>query len=385
MLLSLFVVLSLSAQARDITHYFAACKDGSLHYVGHEKEMTFEDAERSGWSLCDMFILSDRGENNYRGIYSRQAPHNDYKKIFYELTLAYEKKVYLEIQEKIAYREQQKRLEDERKADLELEERRDCSRKKTKPAIVYACPLGSYALHPSNCEVVIGHVSTGAHAVELDTGIKILPEGQSCQISGKTIDSAYLDEALLCSVNNNCSRNVVPLTISVDLKEPLKKAKEDWSRADQENEKKKTYDCLAGVCLNAPASSISSKLVTVSEVVMHRAVEVCSGRIVRIRLWAGWVEEGYGGWVDVLPGAQHKGYNYGAEKANNHMVQMDSELAKMGWVVGWHKERRVHPSKMGWRIIESAEGGNGGSWLVSLESIHADHLTLCEQKRQEGL
>ena len=155
------------------------------------------------------------------------------------------------------------------------------------------------------------------------------------------------------------------------------------------------YDCLAGVCLNSTGAP-PDVLVTVSEVAMHRKVDVCSGHVVTISVSACWISTDWSKSADMLSGAQHENHSEGwtAEKHND---QIRSEMSVLGWRLyapcvndaPCSPNLYVHSDRKGdrwtdWQLTASSMGSSG-KWCEILMTTHPDKDALCAPKRQQGL
>ena len=299
---------------------------------------------------------------------------------------------------------ERKAEEDARKAKEKAEEdalkakekeRKDCLAKMTYRVKVWACPYGDFVADPTACEKDTYGGSVAEQAVEVDLGLSILPPGGSC--TGRTYwkDATHAEmlKHQLDKANDPCNspRKRVP-ECSDEVKATALYLASEKALAKQilviaMRRQTLPYDCLAGVCLNAPATRIADKLVTVSEVVMHRTVEVCAGRVVEISVSAGWIAPGYGGYVDILSGAEHTTYD-GGWPSSRHAGQLQMEMEALGWKVHYGSEEfstAGHPDKRGSRSIELGATDGGGRWWVALTTRHADKDALCAPKRQQGL
>jgi hypothetical protein len=264
----------------------------------------------------------------------------------------------------------------------------------TYPVKVWACPIagenGYYVLDARKCERLPARTPTAPVAVEVDLHYNILPPGESC--AGQTYWSDVTHEdglsSLLHKANHEYRGEPKPEGFDVDLVTPIATAREVWFALEEAREAAMTYDCLAGVCLNASASNIPDKLVTVSGTKVHRIVEVCSGRVVEVSVHAGWVHPRYGGFADLLPGAEHATYSDGAP-ATEYVYQIRSEMEILGWEKTTYGDEfhytHVSPTKMGERSTGWGRATNGGAWYMYLTTTHPDYTTLCAPKRQQGL
>lgn len=378
-----------AAKASDtFTYGYSICKDGTVHNCNDDDRVYCE-------SLCfDHKGFAEHFDSTLQVPYrNRRSPHTWHEGLtesFNQASRHYEDAVKPRLED--ARKAEEFRKEKARKAEefLKEKERKDCFAKMTYPVKVWACPFRNFVTDPNACKKGPSGLSVAEHAVEVDLGLFILPPGESC--TGRTWeDLTHADqlEYQLDKANDPCNSYGERYSEGCPDKTLLYFASEKASNGQRlaYDIRRQTlpYDCLAGVCLNAPATRIADKLVTVSEVVMHREVEVCSGRVVEISVWAAWVIEGYGKFVDILPGAQHRAYGDG-EAASNLYFRVTSEMGALGWdFLGEDHTLATRGDKRGWRATAFERGQNGGSWYVTLKTTHPDKDALCAPKRQQGL
>jgi hypothetical protein len=382
-----------AAKASDtFTYGYSICKDGTVHNCNADEPVYCE-------SLCfDHKGFAEHFDSTLQVPYrNRRSPHTWHEGLtesFNQASRHYEDAVKPRLED--ARKAEEFRKEKARKAEefLKEKERKDCLAKMTYPVKVWACPFGNYVSEPTSCEKDGWGRSVAEHAVEVDTGFLILPPGESC--TGRNWEDLthanqlkYRLDKANASCNSwkggpdfaECSDEDKASALYLASEKALAKQRLAYHIRRQTL----PYDCLAGVCLNAPATRNADKLVTVSEVVMHRTVEVCSGRVVEISVSAGWIAPGYGDYVDILSGAEHTTYN-GDWPSSQHVGQLKTEMEALGWQVNYGPEEfstAGHPDKRGIRSIEL--GASGGRWWVALTTHHADKDALCAPKRQQGL
>lgn len=401
--LALMLLSMSTAHARDVKHYLAACKDGSVIYVGHSSHIDDENALDKGLEICH------DGHGGVRDMVEVMAPKGDQDQILIRAQSNYDKLLQSEREaqanrgrakkeaqeearkaEELLLQEEARKAEEARKVAAAREaEVRECEAKMTYIPPAWACPFGDYVADPNECSQLEGRTRSGDHAVQVDLGYRILPPGVSCPLRADKADVSHerLYGAVLSLANFSYNGEERPEGFDFDVAAPVKQALANWQKAEDRRLAAIPYDCLAGVCLNAPETRIADKLVTVSEVVMHRTVEVCSGRVVEISVWAGWVLPEYGGFVDILSGAQHATYSDGTP-AVEHVWQIHSEMETMGWEVlsadGFFASFEA-ATKKGTRRTGWGRSENGSSWPMYLKSTHPDKDALCAPERQQGL
>lgn len=392
------VGLSGTANAAQFTYAYSVCKDGTVRSCGAGHTQVYCESKCSDHEgLAKRFYTTLEVPHKYR-----KSPETWREGLeeSYDQALHYYDEVLqplLEAQRKAeedARKAKEAAKEDARKAKeaAKEKEREDCIAKMVYPVKVWACPFGNYVSDPTTCEKDRYGRDMGKHAVEVPLGVLILPPGESCMGQTHWEDATHesMLEAQLDKSNATCNswkrgpecpNKTSPLYLASE------KAYNDYSKAHDAWWRSLPYDCLAGVCLNAPATRIPDKLVTVSEVVMHRKVEVCSGRVVKVSVWAGWVHPRYGGFADILEGAQHTTYTDGTP-ATDHVHQVRSEMESMGWVKSYEDDfytQYLSATKKGERGSGWGRSNNGGSWVMSLTTTHPDYDALCASKRREGL
>jgi hypothetical protein len=410
--LTLAAMLSNPAHARDLKHYIVVCgngdvlvactqpfcDEGSAYYKAREvcsdrKGASDLVALRGPRSAQEALVseveqaiaLKQREERAAR--YAKAKAEED--RLQEEARKAEERR----LQEDARKAEEARKVAEAQEAEAEAEVK-ECNAKLTYSPQVWACPFGDYVSDPNKCEQLeVGMTRSGDYAVQVDLGYRILPPGESCPLRVDRADVSHerLYDAVLGWANFKFEGKGHPEFFDFDVETPVRQAFANWRKAEDRRLASIPYDCLAGICLNAPASSVPDKLVTVSEVKMHRKVEVCSGRVVEVTVQAGWVHPGYGGYVDILSGAQHATYSDGAP-ATDHVNQIVSEMEVMGWelldgeALRFGYERWYESAtKKGRRASGWSRADNGGAWSMYLTTTHPDYTALCAPKRQQGL
>ena len=345
--LALVLLAMSAAQARERVYYLAFCQNG--------------DVSERYWSLSDGDAINIGKyvcENKFR---------SNLRFVDRELNLTHLQDVQEDESLVRMERELAKKRKEEELAKKRKEEEKACEAKKTEFVTSWVCPNGALEIQKDSCN------SGESYRVKPELYAQPWRSGP------------YFTEGETCAGPRNLTSEIEVWNAEA-LKHPAYEEKRnqayhEWRIAEDAAEAKATYDCLAGVCLNAPATRIADKLVTVSDVVMHRTVEVCSGRVVEISVRASWVIGGFGGFVNIPHGAQHPAYGDGSE-ALSHVTRIRLELANLGWVdQGW----KEHPDKKGWRLDDFGRGDNGASWYVYLSTKHPDKDAFCAPKRQQGL
>jgi hypothetical protein len=397
-------VMSSPVQARDVKHYITVCgngdvlvtctqpfcDEGSAYYKAREvcsdrkgaADLVVRHGPRSAQEALvseveQAIALKQREERAAQ--YAKAKAEDD--RLQEDARKAEEKR----LQEDVRKAEEARKMAEDREAEV-----KECNAKLTYSPQVWACPFGDYVSDPNDCPQLEGKTSPGDYAVQVDLGYLILPPGESCPLRVDRADVSHerLYDTVLGWVNFRREGKERPEGFDFDVETPVNQAFANWRKAEDRRLASIPYDCLAGICLNAPASSIPDKLVTVSEVVVHRKVEVCSGRVAAIDVSAGWVLPGYGGFVNILPGAQHKTYSDGTP-AMDYVSQIRSEMGVLGWegVLDYNGlwDSHASPTKKGKRFTGWSRADTGGAWSMYLTTLHPDKDALCASKRQQGL
>lgn len=354
------ILLSMSAaQARERVYYLAICQNG--------------DVSERYWSLSDgdainigKYVCENKFRSNLRFV-DRELNLTHLQDIQEDESLA-------RMERELAKKRKEEELAKKRK-----EEEKACEAKKTEFVTSWVCPNGALEIQKDSCN------SGGNHRVKPELYAQPWRSGP------------YFPEGETCAGPRNLTSEIEVWNAEA-LKHPAYEEKRnqayhEWRIAEDAAEAKATYDCLAGVCLNAPATHIADKLVTISEVVMHRTVEVCSGRVVSVEVSAGWVLPTFE-FATIAGGAEFETDGDGMEiYSTAHAEQISKELEVMGWVLdfeydlpGYYSNKGyVIPTKRGWRDIMRIQGEDHYSWRVDLETVHPDKDALCAPKRQQGL
>ena len=413
--LALMLLSMNAAQARDVKHYIAVCGNGdvleactqpfcddsSAYYKAREvcadrkgasdlvtlrgprnaREALVSDVEKA-------IALKQRKERAERLARAKAEAKAEEDRLREEARKAEERR----LQEEARKAEEARRVAAAREAAKE-KDLADCLAKMTYAYTLWACPFGEYAVSPSECEPD-ANTPTEKYAVEVDMGVHTLPPGETCSGAYARVSDSEFKADLLKTVNEVLGGGARrPAFLVVDLESPVKQAYANWRKAEDRRLAAIPYDCLAGVCLNAPATRIADKLVTVSEVVMHRTVEVCSGRVVSVEVYAGWVLPTFE-FATIAGGAEFETDGDGMEiYSTAHAEQISKELEVMGWVLftesdypGYYSQKAYEiPTKRGWRNIMRIQGEDHYSWRVDLKTVHPDKDALCAPKRQQGL
>jgi len=257
--------------------------------------------------------------------------------------------------------------------DRAAQRARECDAKRTDPLTLWVCPTGlPYVVyHPVYCpRVAANRVETEDHALPLEWN-PILPEGETC--GGLTTREEDIERALHLAASWHTA---VP-----DL---ARKAYTEWQAAEQKALEAATYDCLAGICLNAEASSIPDLVVTVSEHQWNRKVEVCSGRVVAVSITAGWAQENFT-WDDIPASVVQPLYYISAYTEVSERLQ--EAMIGLGWAF-YDYPFAHHTGKKGVRVLNVSESMETyAPWGVglSLKTTHPDKYNLCAPERQQGL
>ena len=413
--LAFVVVMSSPVQARDVKHYITVCGNGDVLVTCTQPFCDEGSAYYKAREVC-----SDR--KGATDLVTLHGPRSAQEALVSEVeqAIALKQREERAVQYAKAKAEENRRQEEARKAEerrLQEDERkaeearkaaeaqkaeeeaevRECNAKLTYSPQVWACPFGDYVSDPNKCaQLEVGMTRSGDYAVQVDLGYRILPPGESCPFRVDRADVSHerLYDTVLGWVNFRREGKERPEGFDFDVETPVNQAFANWRKAEDRRLAAIPYDCLAGICLNAPATSIADKLVTVSEVVMHRKVEVCSGRVVSVEVSASWLNgsKDDGGFVTILAGAEVESYGDGMEiYSSSHSSQMAKELEVMGWVL-YHEldsgyliqKYYTNPAKKGWRDIMRMQSDDN-SWRVDLATTHPDKDALCAYKRQQGL
>lgn len=401
--LALFLISMNAAQARDVTHYIAVCGNGKVMMTCTQPFCDSTTAKPKAKKIC-------ANQKGFSELVVLQGPRNAQEALISEVKQAVAQKQRAERYVKAKAEEDRLREEARKAEELRLQEEarkaeearrvaaareaevRDCNAQLTYIPQVWACPFGDYVADPNECSQLEGMTRSGDHAVQVDLGYRILPPGVSCPLVAGKADVSHerLHDHVLGRANFAYSGKERPEGFDFDVETPVKQAYANWRKAEDRWLAAIPYDCLAGVCLNAPATRIADKLVTVSEVVMHRKVEVCSGRVVRVEVSAGWVSPTFN-FANIAVGAEVETYGDDMRKfPTSHAEQIAGELETMGWILSETIELDpfswkfyVSPAKKGLRDIMLLPVED--SWRVDLQTIHPDKDALCAHKRQQGL
>ena len=262
-----------------------------------------------------------------------------------------------------------------------------CDAERTDPLTLWVCPSvepHAPVLDPLTCNGNPFSLrvlpSTKALPFEWDP---ILPEGADCALTTREED---IEQALHLA---RWSPIIPDLT---------RKARAEWEAANEKAEEEASYDCLAGVCLNATVSSIPDRIVTVSEHQWNREVEVCSGRVVSVGIEAGWATENFT-WTDIPASAVQPQDRY---SPLNTEQRLHSAMSELGWRTKLGSEdlpwtqalpsSYFHPEKKGIRnlTLVGTYTQNGAvtytqNAAILLTTRHPNKRNLCRAKRQQGL
>jgi hypothetical protein len=387
----LAVMLSAPAQAREVTHYFALCTSGKVLDLREAAPADRDSLLRKGAHFCSAGnghldqLLSEQSAQGKKGreeALRRTQAYWDGR--------AEDEKRAKEAEAKAREAAEVQQLE------KKAREKAECKALWTYPARIWACPDGSFASEPC---------TYGEEVVDL--GLLVLPPGTVCS-NGTTHQRMMRN--IVAKAKDVAGTGSRPASFKADVVTPSIKAlknyqdavaaeqereREAWE-AERERQDRLPYDCLAGICLNARATPIPDKIVTVSEHKMHRKVEVCSGKVVSVSVAAGWVQEKFT-WVDILPGAVVRTYSDG-RPAGDFRNQVREIQNERGWLFehaasdegdgeGYTVTLWSLPSTKGWRELywEKAGPSMPHGWRVDITTRHPDEDALCESKRQQGL
>jgi hypothetical protein len=401
-------------QAREVNHYIAVCETGKVmmactqpfcdnttakykaqkvctNQMGLSKLVLLQGQHNAKEALISQVEKAEKAEEALKEEEARKA----------EESLKEEARLREEARkaEEARLREKVRKAEETRKAE-EARQIAECRKQLTYTPPIWACPHGGYVSNPNECSQLEGMTLSASYAVHVDPGLRVLPPGVSCILwEGEAAAThEYLLDFVLGMVNffyneKFNGREIPPEDFDFDVMAPVNQAFAAWRKAEDRRLAAIPYDCLAGVCLNTPATHIADKLVTVSEVVMHRKVEVCSGRVVSVEVSAGWVLPTFE-FATIATAAEIETYGDGMEiYSTAHAEQIARELETMGWVSVVERDfpdyysQKVYenPAKKGWRDIMRVQGDDLYSWRVDLKTTHPDEDALCAPKRQQGL
>ena len=398
-----FAMVSNPAHARDLKHYIAVCGNGDVLVACTQPFCDVRSAYYKAREVC----IDRKGASD---LVMLQGPRSAQEALVSEVEQALALKQreeqaarYAQAKAKEdqlreeARKTEERRLQEEARKAEEARKEAECLAKMTKAYTLWACPFGGYVSSPSECELREG-TPTEKYAIEVDLGVYKLPPGESCSGAYARVTNSAFKDDLPKTVNDVYFGKGRPVFLGVDVEIPINQALANWRKAEDRRLASIPYDCLAGICLNTPATSVPDKLVTVSKVVAHREVEVCSGRVVEISVYAKWVRPGYEGYEDILSGARHEAYPNDAP-AKDYVYRLRREMVGLGWKkVAEHEDVKktsgrydddedwesyaLPTKKKGERMTGWARVYDGMVWNTFFSTTHPDYYTLCLSQQE---